>query len=85
MKIFSLETKKHLVIWSLLLGVFINYAITFKALQNRYNCASIINDQIDCLESLSWPFNNQNLDLLFWILVAFIVLSLLRHLRKQKV
>jgi hypothetical protein len=103
MKIFSLETKKHLLGWSLICGVALNLLlnrITF-VIVSPPTCQTI--DSISCNSgSYGFPLNvhfgNFQEDVLavtlkqevfpilnyfIWILVVFIILSLIRHFRKM--
>ncbi len=116
MKIFSLETKEHLIIWGVGLGVAIGvivlqltqFIIGIKECKGSV-CTAMFDDR---LAQKGWPFMSQsefsgfpyqpypvdNLswkatlnsfefwgNLIFWILVVFIILSLVRYFRKRNI
>ena len=105
MTIFSLQTKKHLVGWSLVFGFFINLILSY--LTPDYKnlsyctsdgiCTTIYGKQ---LTNFGFPFNVdiQNayglldffvlefwLNFIFWIIVSFVILSLIRHFKTRKI
>jgi len=88
MKIFSLETKKHLVGWGLGLGLVIDLVLSKLTLIAKWDYDAYI-------AYFGFPLNgaiSQNhlpldkiflFNLFFWILISLIVLSLVRHFRKK--
>lgn len=90
MKVFSLQTKKHLVGWSVLLGVIVDYII-IKLTYGGYACIQVVGAQ--CPSGYAgWPFKFDiwkqtdylNLpDLFFWIIISFIILFATRHFNKN--
>lgn len=109
MKIFSLETKKHLAGWSVGLGMLLNIlTFIFYTAKKCIDCSKntcLMMPGANCDYIFGWPlskaysiFNLVNgnppatvymkygifwLNLLFWALVVFIVLSLIRHFRNK--
>ncbi len=108
MSIFSLQTKKHLVGWSVVLGLCLG--LFFHTNTERPLCRPLRDiSKTEPLRELSacdfaktngWPFNHPTLkfqhnepmyefyvfmgNILFWIFVSLIILSLIRHFRKPK-
>ncbi len=106
MKIFSLETKKHLVGWAIVLGFIINIII-LKTVLFKESCSVTPEDSLVpwaglriCKYSTGIPFRvvfnyfelrndgpvhnlNYFLNIVFWIFVVLIVLSVVRHFRKK--
>ncbi len=91
MKIFSLETKKHVLGWSLVLAIFISSIPAMLAFYGRLtlscprpeshimiNCDPVILPQ-NLLFDNSWM-----LGIVVFALVAYVVLSLIRYFRYKK-
>lgn len=101
MKIFSLETKTNLVGWSVILGFLFNAIILMLPIWGKSpgGLSEYIEIIGGWPVYLRIPFDFINgsyfqatltnvgylCDLFFWILVAFIILSLVRHFRKKNV
>ena len=87
MKIFSLQSKTNLAVWSLILGLLIYFVGSYLYFVRSLNdCTSTLNDS-DCMQKLQTmllPLGNNYYSLIFWILVVFIVLSLIKHFRNKK-
>lgn len=88
MKFIKLETKINLIFWSVILGVvfyFIDIAVCLVASLNQ--CTSTIDDAA-CSQELAKHyllfFQNQYLNALFWILIVFIILSVIRYFKLKK-
>lgn len=98
MKIFSLESKKHLVVWSVVLGFAVNIVlnkITFKTNQCIPNPLGVMDGCVyNTIYGFPFPYweggfvnppfdNLYKFNFIFWILIVFIILSLVRHFRKK--
>jgi len=81
MKIFSLQSKKNVLFWSIVLGVIVNYAVVFRSIFGLYNCS--VGDDCEKFMSLYWPFANQLASLFFWILASFIILMIVKWIRER--
>lgn len=90
MKIFSLQSKTSLAIWSLIFGLagfFILEIEFFSAVLDQ--CTSTLDD-VTCTKSLResygilLPFQNEYINMIFWVLISLIILSLIRHFRNKK-
>jgi hypothetical protein len=101
MKIFSLETKKLLVWWSLGFGFILNYIIIRVTEDSTCSAGSFFR----CLDQLrvGWPIEYYNpkffntypdelwklvaflsVNLIFWILISLVVLSLVRRWKYRR-
>lgn len=82
MKIFSLQTKKHLLGWSLFLAIILAYLLQVRGASRIYNCF----DVEECKQILSHQkfqdLYNIIIFLIGWV-VFFILLSLIRRFRKR--
>ena len=86
MKISSLETKKHLFGWSVVLGIAVYFSLqlifSFRSFEN---CISTLDD-VACSQQLYnsyfW-FGNEYINAGFWVLVVLIILSLVRNFKKK--
>ena len=83
MKIFSLKSIVDSLAWSLGLGFILDYISTFKHNYDLYNCTG--DSCIAILNQKLFPFGNLYLNFLFWVLVVFIILSLIRYFKIKKV
>ena len=99
MKIFSLETKKHLIVWSMILGFSINTLVYFITDDFYYEACARLNPKYGCIgpavvgpSDLGWPFEISRglfdlgfwINFVFWFFVALIILSLVRWLKYRK-
>ena len=82
MKIFSLQSKISVFVWSIVLGIILNYAVVFRSIFGLYNCS--VGDDCEKFLNLYRPFANQLASLFFWILASFIVLMVVRWFRERK-
>jgi hypothetical protein len=95
MKIFSLESKTGLVAWSVVLGFLVNAVVYFTTrhvdILGGFSSSDLSPVNVTSfglpfhyyttgtdLSHLFYPFN-----LLFWILVVFIILFIIRYFRKK--
>lgn len=82
MKIFSLQSKTNLIIWSVVLGYLINYIILYRNLIVIYNCSSGSDNYLcENVAKIFWPFQNQSSSILFWVLIVFVILNLVRYFK----
>jgi K+-sensing histidine kinase KdpD len=91
MKIFSLETKKHVVGWGIIISITINIISNF----TFYDIRPCIQKTLFSFLSnnckfYGWPWHYSIYEihyllynLFFWILVSLVVLSLVRNFRKK--
>ncbi len=99
MKIFTLESKKNLFVWTLILAGTMDFIFS-RFLIFKIQCESDVIGTITVCDAHGWPFLSQPQggyagsmakdlmyvlwNFIFWILVAFIILSLIRHFRIKK-
>jgi len=93
MKIFSLQTKKHLVGWSMGLGIVVNILISLATLKSYQPICSIsFLGPCTKIYTFGFPLNNEHrsgelliplLDAIFWIIVSLIILSLIRFFKSK--
>src|SRR3989344_4125851 len=92
MKIFSLETKKHLVGWSVIFSIMLFLYSSFlftKTVPCNDNFFSFIAG--NC-KSFGWPYSftffdpptKLLVDFIFWIIVSLIILSIIRHFKGRR-
>lgn len=94
MKIFSLQTKKHLVGWSVVWGLFINFVaklVTYR----KDTCNPWVMDTCTKIESYGYPWRYyetggkyevelSNFNIYFWLFVSLIILSLIRYFKYHR-
>ena len=98
MKIFSLQTKKHLVVWGGVLGVILNWFVMMKSL-TFYIPSSVTGRVIGPIQTVGFSFHSkvgENLynpsiyrnyfytNAIFWILIMLIILSIIRHFKYHR-
>lgn len=92
MKIFNLQSKISLAIWSIILGLIINF-ITFLNSHKGYPITCVGGSSCGGGgEFIGWPFNYQItlnitlpfiMNLIFWVFVVIIFLIVIRHLKQK--
>lgn len=92
MKIFSLESKASLVVWSVVLGLFFD-GLSYRIFVTPASFCLGFYAVGDCIPAKSgFPIRSTLvdipfllIDLLFWILISFIILFAVRFFRKKSV
>jgi hypothetical protein len=98
MKIFSLETKKHILLWAIGLAILINFALAHTSIGNSYlkycggdACAIDDNDTFGFPIKYSYLKANPglleyifNANILVWIVLFFVIFSLYRRFKYKK-
>lgn len=94
MKIFSLETKTHVLGWGIAAGFVVNRLVSIIS-RTKEDCPSYMAGDCPTVYYQGWPvqatldsmkvYGDEGLllfaNLLFWILVSLITLSLIRHFK----
>lgn len=89
MKIFSLQSKSYVILWSVVIGYVLNF-IAYKYTRASLSCLFAPTDCPDLKGG--WPFlyefykNNYYLvycNLIFWVLVSYISLSLIKYFKNK--
>ena len=92
MKIFSLQSKTSLVVWSVVIGFVLNW-LSYKVfvIQGK-NCSDLLATVCLSPAQVGFPIRMSLiefplfcLNLLFWILFALIILSIIRYLRTKNI
>lgn len=93
MKIFSLETKKHLVGWSLVFGFILKQIAYSLTVTSSYCGDDLLHDACKIYGyPYKVPYSYMGemgkdylhwVNLLFWILVILIILSIIRHVKSR--
>jgi hypothetical protein len=95
MKIFSLQSKKSLVAWSVVIGFLLNwFSYTFiKSPSDKLNTNLLCGSDSLCINGpkIGFPIHTDiiesqtfGINLLFWILAVVIILSLIRYFKNKK-
>lgn len=95
MKIFSLQSKIISLIWSLILGTAINLIVNILTRSYQGGCGSALYCPIAHTLTYGWPMNvtayglvvnfwpSMIINSIFWAIVVFIVLSLVRYFKHK--
>lgn len=86
MKIFSLQSKTGLVVWSVALGILVNIVLYSIYFMLSFRCLDVM-DAVICMKPFNaiffWLRYGDYTGFLFWILTSFIILFTIRHFRKK--
>lgn len=94
MKIFSLQSKWALVVWSVILafciysivfGIYSIQAFNCALIKNDWSCFNVFNERYRVLLPFGSMYQFIWANFLYWVLVVFIVLNLVNYFKKKKV